>query len=245
MGVCVIFAHIVPVLGHRCVGGKLFQPDVVVLMQAAPHRSQRAELPHWAPASGVGVKAHTGPGMRDAGGRQPSSGEAVHPVPADPRALAAAPQRLEPVSDRLVAEGPDRFAVAGHGVVGEVPSHHACQPAPLLRDGEMPASQALVFDLGQLRPHPFRDRLTRQPEPPGAGLPADVREAEEVERLRLAQTPTSPVDGGEAPELDQPRLVRVQLQPELREPLAKLRQELLRVLLDTGTRRRSRRRTSR
>jgi transketolase len=33
-----------------------------------PHRSQRAGLPHWAPTSGVGVKAHTGPGMRDADG---------------------------------------------------------------------------------------------------------------------------------------------------------------------------------
>ena len=49
---------------------------------------------------------------------------------------------------------------------------------------------------------------------------ADVRKAQKVERLRLAQTPTPPVDGGTPPELDQPRLVRVQLQPEPREPLA-------------------------
>ncbi len=33
-----------------------------------PHRSQRAELPHWAPALGSGVEAHVGEWMLDAGG---------------------------------------------------------------------------------------------------------------------------------------------------------------------------------
>ena len=93
------------------------------------------------------------------------------------------------------------------------------------RDGLMPASLELVVDLAQLRPHPFRDRDTPHPEPPAAGSGTDVRKAQEVERLRLAQTPTPPVDGGTPPELDQPRLVRVQFQPELRQPLVKLVQE--------------------
>ena len=53
----------------------------------------------------------------------------------------------------------------------------------------MPASPELGLDLAQLRPHPFRDRDAPQPEPPAPGLRADVREAQEVERLRLAQTP--------------------------------------------------------
>ena len=43
----------------------------------------------------------------------------------------------------------------------------------------------------------------------------------------LPIAPLLPVSGGEPPELDQPRLVRVQLQPELREPLAKLGEEPL------------------
>ena len=34
-----------------------------------PHRSQRAGLPHWAPASGTSVEAHLRIGMPDAGGR--------------------------------------------------------------------------------------------------------------------------------------------------------------------------------
>src|SRR6478752_3803054 len=55
-----------------------------------PHRSQRALLTHWALALGPNAKTHIGKGMHHTGGRQPSSGKAVHPVPADPRALTAA-----------------------------------------------------------------------------------------------------------------------------------------------------------
>ena len=61
---------------------------------------------------------------------------------------------------------------------------------------------------------------------------ADVREAQEVERLRLTQPPRLPTFGRVASELDQPRLVRVQLQTELREPLAKLGEEPLRIVTD-------------
>jgi hypothetical protein len=49
-----------------------------------------------------------------------------------------------------------------------------------------------------------------------------VREAEEVERVWLAQPARPASFGGIPAELDQPRLVRVQLLPELREPLATL-----------------------
>jgi hypothetical protein len=174
--------------------------------------------------------------MQDVGGWQPAGGEAVHRLPGEPGALAAAAERLEPVPHYLVAEGPDGFAVAGHGVVGEVPSHHACQPAPLCRDGLVPTLPALVFDLGQLGPHPLRDGLTRQPEVSGLGLPADVREAQEVERLGLADASRCAVAGGVAPELDQPRLVGMEFEAELREPVAKLGKEPLRIglMLEPG-----------
>src|SRR5206468_3359127 len=52
-----------------------------------PRRSQRALLTHWAPASGTNAEAHVGEGMHHAGRRQPPGREAVHPSPADPRAL--------------------------------------------------------------------------------------------------------------------------------------------------------------
>src|SRR6266540_40508 len=58
-----------------------------------------------------------------------------------------------------------------------------------------------------------------------------MREAEKVERLRLAQTPTRPTIGREPAELDQSRLVRVQFQGELREPLAQVPEKPLGVLL--------------
>src|SRR5215472_16141485 len=58
----------------------------------------------------------------------------------------------------------------------------------------------------------------------------DVCEAEEAERLRFLFTPGCPVAVGEPPELDQLGFIRVQLQPELREPLAQPGQEPLGVL---------------
>src|SRR6266496_3858033 len=56
-----------------------------------PHRSQRAGLPHWAPASGGGVKAHLGIGVQDAGRWEPSLNEAVRALPGPVVALAATP----------------------------------------------------------------------------------------------------------------------------------------------------------
>jgi hypothetical protein len=49
-----------------------------------------------------------------------------------------------------------------------------------------------------------------------------VREAEEVERLRFPEAPCPSILGGVPTELDQAGLIRVQFQPERREPLAKL-----------------------
>ena len=57
-----------------------------------------------------------------------------------------------------------------------------------------------------------------------------MREAQEPERLRLAETPLCPLLGGEPPEPDQPRLLGVQLQAELREPVAKVRPEPLGII---------------
>ena len=47
---------------------------------------------------------------------------------------------------------------------------------------------------------------------------------QEIERLGPAQTPRRAVPGGVPPELDQPGFVRVQRQPEIRQPLAKIGQ---------------------
>jgi hypothetical protein len=97
----------------------------------------------------------------------------------------------------------------------------------------MHAPRELDFDHFQLRPHPFRDRDPLHPEPPAPRRRADVREAQETGRLRLAGPACLPVPGGMPPELDQPRLARVQFQPGLREPAAQLVQEPLSVIPST------------
>jgi hypothetical protein len=54
---------------------------------------------------------------------------------------AAAPRTS---AGHLSAKGRDHVGVAGDGVVGEVSSHHAGQPLPLLGVGMMPASHEFL-----------------------------------------------------------------------------------------------------
>jgi hypothetical protein len=57
------------------------------------------------------------------------------------------------------------------------------------------------------------------------GFPANVREAQEIERLRLPDTPLRAMLGRKTPKLDQASLVGVQFQVELRKPLTKIVEE--------------------
>ena len=100
----------------------------------------------------------------------------------------------------------------------------------------MPALLQQGVDLGQLGPHPLRDGLALDPETAVLRLPTDVGEAEEIERLGLADTPGRSLPGSVLPELDQAGLVRMQLQVELPEPFAKIGEEPLRIglILETG-----------
>ena len=100
----------------------------------------------------------------------------------------------------------------------------------MVGDREVHPPLRLGLDLVQLGSHLLLARDPPQLEPPGLGLRADVREAEELERLRLPKPARRSSLGGEPSELDQPRLVRMQLQPELREPVAQISQEPLGVL---------------
>jgi hypothetical protein len=93
----------------------------------------------------------------------------------------------------------------------------------------MPASLQLVLDLLELRPLALRDGDAFEEEAPVPGLGADVREAQEIERLRLTQPTRCPSLGGEAAELDQACLVLVQFQPEPGKPLPQIGQELFGV----------------
>src|SRR5262249_56645447 len=87
-----------------------------------PHRPQRAGLPHWVPALGASVRALFRIWMLDSDGRQPPLPDAAHAVPVQPLTLATTTERREPEPSRLDAEGPECVGVAGHRVVGEVPT---------------------------------------------------------------------------------------------------------------------------
>ena len=101
----------------------------------------------------------------------------------------------------------------------------------------MPSSLELVVDLSQLRPHPFRDRDAPEPEPPVLDLPqicVNPRKSNvsgfprpRAARRRAAYRPNS----------ISRVLSGMQLQPELREPLAKIGQEPPRILPMLETRR--------
>src|SRR5512135_739846 len=194
-----------------------------------PHRSQRAGLPHWAPGLDTNVKSRIRPRMHDLGRREPSVRKAGHAFPIQAGALAAAPKRLMPVPGRLEPESVDRLNVAGHGVVAEVSPDHRAEPPALLGDGQMHAPPALGLDLVQLCPQPLRVGDALELKAPVPGLPANVREAKELERLRLSKAAGLSPPGGEPAELDQPRLLRRQLQAEPRKPAAKISQEPLSV----------------
>jgi len=158
-------------------------------------------------------------------------GQAVHPLPVQATALAATPKRPIPVSGRLITEGADRVDVAGHGVVVEVSSNHLAEPQPLLGDRQVHAPPHLSFELVQLCSQPLRIGDALEHETPLPGLLTDMREAQELERLRLSEaTRRSPLSG-EPAEFNQPRLLGCQLEAEPREPAAKLLQEPARICL--------------
>jgi len=70
---------------------------------------------------------------------QPVPRPCLHPRRVQPAALAAAPQRLEPVPEDLRAERVQARQVRGHGVVRVIPAHHGLQPRTLLVDGTVAA----------------------------------------------------------------------------------------------------------
>src|SRR6516225_280063 len=86
----------------------------------------------------------------------------------------------------------------------------------------MHAHSQLLLDFLQLRSHALADRHAPHSKRPVPVLPADMREAKEVEGLRLAFPSSFPVLFGVPPELDPARLVRMQFQSELPQPFTQL-----------------------
>jgi hypothetical protein len=124
--------------------------------------------------------------MTDRRQRQPVSDEAPHTIPKNAAVLAAPRQRAVPEPPYLEAKEPQRRCVHGHAVISDVPTHHRLQPPAQFGDGFVHPSLKLGFHLIQLRLQPFAYRLPQHRVPSIAPLlHADMRKAEEVERLRL------------------------------------------------------------
>ena len=92
----------------------------------------------------------------------------------------------------------------------------------------------LQFDLLQLGPHPLGNRFAFDGERPFLRRPAAMREAQEVERLRLALAPLLASFGRIAAELDEPGLVRVKLEAELLEAFPQLAEKAFGVTCGLG-----------
>src|SRR4029453_928845 len=160
------------------------------------HRSGRAALPHPAPTSGDDAKSAERIGMTDARRRQPTDNKPLHPRPRQAMTLTAPPKRAKPEPADVVAEGAQSRGVQRHAVVADVPTDDAAQPRALLADGAVHASPQLGFHLLHFCLQPLANRLPQHGEASIAPLPpADVREAENVERLRLPETAPSLVLG--------------------------------------------------
>src|SRR5262245_49190195 len=96
-------------------------------------------------------------------------------------------------------------------MVVKVTPHHPLQPRDLLQQGIVTTLQQRLLHPLQFRTQPLAHCLSLHAEASALALPPTaVGEAQEVEGLRLALTTLLPIPSGKPPELDQPRLVRVQ-----------------------------------
>src|SRR5213596_820014 len=194
------------------------------------HRSVRAVLPHTAPALGRDDQTLVRVRVADVRNRKPMRNQAKHSTPAQVFGLAAAAQRAVPQSSDLEAEYAQPCSVVGHAEVAGMSGHHRPQVRALLGNGVVHAPSELELDRLEFGSQAFGTRKPQNHELALSRLRTAVREPEEVEGLRLALSLALSVLAGEAPELDQPRLVGVQLQPELAQPVLHRALEALGVI---------------
>src|SRR5882724_5837074 len=192
------------------------------------HGSGRAVFPHPALALGDDAHAAQGIGMTDRRQRQPASDEAPHTLPVEATVLAAPRQRAMPQPSHLESKKCQRRVVHGHAVIPDVSTYHRLQPLTQFGDGFMHASLKFGFHLVQLRLQPFAYRLPQHRIHSIASLlHANMRKAEEVERLRLPFSAPLPIIDRKRTKLQQPRFLGMQFQEELPHSLGEFRSELI------------------
>src|SRR5215472_11082152 len=174
-----------------------------------------------------GVKASFRVRVQDSGVWDPPFEDRSELLPLPSSALAATSQYTSPQSIDAPSEGTQLMDVSGHCVVLVVAVDDLPKPCTDFAWASMHPVMKLDLDGLQLRSH-SRVRCDAS-DGEGIGLvatPAVVSEAQEVERLRFSRATLLPVFGSIAPELDQPGLVRMEFQAELRQPLLELIKEM-------------------
>src|ERR1035437_1533946 len=172
-----------------------------------------------------GVKANSGVRMEYTRLRKPTICQTLHPRPTQMMPLASMNQHRPPEPHRPIAESIQAVGVSRYRVVVEVTLHDRSEPFAGERNRIVHAVAKLLLEFQQLGSHSLADGLALQSKAPIPVLPADMREAQEIERLRFSFSSSSPVLFGKSPELDPARFLWVQFQPELPQPFPKCLQE--------------------
>src|SRR5487761_150912 len=158
----------------------------------------------------LGVEAPSRIRMENFGHGKPLLSKTSHMLPRHPAFLTTTSNNAQPALAHLEPKGPETGGVSRDGMIVEVALNHAPQPFPDFRQWLMHAPPKRDFHLFQLSEESLSDGLAQHEEL--AVLPgpsADVREPQEVKRLRLALASSLSVLGSKTPELNQACLIRM------------------------------------
>src|ERR1051325_3106181 len=203
----------------------------MVIADPPLHRSGRALLTHPALALGADAKPQLRIRVMQRRPWQPKVNQAAHPLPSEPRFLAASPQTAIPGASHMEPKRRQRAKVRRHPVVSVVAPRHqtpATTP-PRARDSQSLAQ--FQFDFLQLRAFPLTHRPPQHRELPLSRLATAMREAQKVEGLRFPLATRFALLGSSAAKLNDARFLGMQFQPEPGEALCQFMMKLLGILL--------------
>jgi len=165
--------------------------------------------------------------MQSTGQRNPSIEDRPQLLPIGFPPLAARTQDASPISADSFSEATEYGQVARNRMVSVIALDHAFQPRSHEHNRLMHLPAQFLLDGKEFGPQPLR-RGAPPDHKVAPRVPAtEVREPEEREGLRLPFSALLSIRRREAPELDQSRLLRMDLQSELRQPLLEVSQEPL------------------
>ena len=160
--------------------------------------------------------------MEHARFRNPPCRQSLNSGPVGPVLLAATAESPPPEPSHPLAKYSEAVGISRYRVIVEVALHHRLEPLSGLLRGIVHSLSELMPDRLQLRPHALAAGLALHRKRPIPVLPADVREAQKVERLGLSFPSSFPAIFGEPPELDPARFVWMEFQSKLPQPFPKV-----------------------